>query len=93
MTSREIAIATLDTDIFDAATSPTGRRRGLLPGEVEQGLDEAGTRLHVARRLAANAAADLADWARAAQDTGMEIKETARLAGVSRQTIYDWAGK
>lgn len=47
----------------------------------------------LARRGRSAAAHAMADWARAAQDAGMEIKETARLAGVSRQTIYDWAGK
>ena len=90
MTAREQALATLDADVFDAATSPRGRRRAPRPGEVGQGLEEAGTRLALARRLAAHAALDLADWAREAAGEGMSVSEIARRAGVSRQTVYDW---
>lgn len=90
MSAREQALATLDTAVFDAGTSPRGRRRDALLREIEHGLDEAGTRLALARRLAAGAAADLADWAAEAEREGVSVVEIARRAGVTRQTVYDW---
>lgn len=90
MSAREEILATLDTAAFDAGTSPRGRRRDARRREIEHGLDEAGTRLALARRLAAHAALDLADWAGEAEREGVSVAEIARRAGVTRQTVYDW---
>ena len=76
-----------NTEVFEAATSPTGKR-GLTPDHCREGLREAGLRRHVADRLRADAMADLADWMRAARTAGISISEIAQLAGTTRQTVY-----
>lgn len=89
--AREEVIAARDVDVFDTGTSPAGKK-SLTPEHCRDGLAEAGTRRALAERLRAEAMLDLSDWIRAAVDAGLDKSEIARLAGVTRQTVYSTLG-
>lgn len=83
----EAAVDARDVTIFGVGSSPESK--GLLhPESIETGLIEAGGRRALAERLRADAMADLAAWLAAARRDGMPIARIARLAGVTRPTVY-----
>lgn len=57
--------------------------------DVRVGLAEAGRRRADAERARAEAMADLTRWLRRGRGAGLPVTELARLAGVTRQTVYD----
>lgn len=52
------------------------------------GLIAAGAKRAQAETLRAQAMAELAIWVRAGKEQGLPIAEIARLAGLTRQTVY-----
>ena len=91
--AREEAVATRDVDVFATGTSAVHKRAALTPGHCREGLTEAGTRRALAERLRAEAMLDLSGWIKAAAGVGMDKSEVARLAGVTRQTVYSALGR
>lgn len=79
-----------DTSVFDTGTSPVSKR--VSADDCRAGLAEASVRRQVAEALRADAMLDLTDWIRAAHAHGIAIAEIARLAGVTRQTVYTLLG-
>jgi len=56
--------------------------------DARSALAEIGERRAAGERIRANAMLDLERWAPAALDAGLTRVEIARLAGVSRTTVY-----
>lgn len=81
-----LAVETRDTSIFAARRAPGGTH--VSPESCRDGLREAGARRQLAEILRAEAMLDLTDWIAAAHQH-MSIVEIARLAGVSRVTVYE----
>jgi len=57
--------------------------------DARQRLRDAAERRNAAKAEWDQATADLARWIAAARDAGVPITEVARLAGISRQAVYD----
>jgi hypothetical protein len=85
----EQAVEVRDTGLFGVGSSPEGRSGPLHPEAIETGLIEAGGRRALAERLRADAMVDLVAWMAVARKRKMPIAQIARLAGVTRQTVYD----
>lgn len=58
------------------------------PEDIMAGLREAGLRRAQAERDRAEAMLDITSWAVKAQDAGLSIADVARIAGVTRPTVY-----
>jgi pyocin large subunit-like protein len=85
------AVEERDLGIFEVGSSPTAKI--VLPDSARQGIAEAGARRALAEHLRAEAMIDLADWVRAGREVGLTISEMARLAGVTRVTVYAMLGE
>ena len=85
------AVEERDVGIFSVGSSPIAKT--VLPDSARQGIAEAGARRALAERLRAEAMIDLADWVRAGRGVGLTISEMARLAGVTRVTVYAMLGE
>lgn len=74
-----------------ASLDPTGIPTDGLPvdpDDARQALTRIGERRAAGERIRAEAMLDLARWAPAAQAAGVSVAEIARLAGVTRVTVY-----
>jgi DNA-binding transcriptional ArsR family regulator len=80
------AVEERDLGIFEVGSSPVAKT--VLPDSARQGIAEAAARRALADRLRAEAMLDLADWLRAGHDAGLTVAEMARIAGLSRPTVY-----
>lgn len=60
----------------------------LTADEIADGLELAGARRQLAEELRAEAMTEVDEWIEVAIDAGMPIAQIARLAGISRETIY-----
>lgn len=60
---------------------------------VRQELRWCGDRRAAGERIRAEAMADLAGWLQHGKAAGLQVKEMAGLAGVTRQTVYDLLGR
>ncbi len=85
------AVEERDRGIFEGGSSPTAKT--VLPDSARQGIAEAGARRALAEQLRAEAMIDLADWCRAGRRAGLTISEMARLARVTRVTVYAMLGE
>jgi hypothetical protein len=69
-----------------------GRAIPAHPDDVREGLREAAQRKSDAELARADAMLDIGAWLLAGEESGLTVTELARLAGVTRQTVYDvWA--
>lgn len=59
------------------------------PDDCRAALERICERRAAGERIRAEAMADLAVWIPAALAAGLTVSEVARLAGVTRQTVYD----
>lgn len=66
---------------------------GATDDDARTGLREAGVRRAAAKRDRAEAMRDIADWAQRGLAAGLPVAEMARLAGVTRQTVYTLTGR
>lgn len=89
--SYALAVEARDVSIFDVGSSPVAKH--VSPDSCRDGLREAGARRQLAERLRNDAMLDLADWITVARTHGLEVTEIARLAGVTRQTVYTIIGR
>lgn len=71
-----------------ARSMAEGRRIPAHPDDVRAGLSEAGQRLEAARLATEDALADIAAWLVAGREIEIDIAEMARLATISRPTVY-----
>lgn len=81
----------ITTDIVAAArrADPTGRPAATPhPDDVRAALAALGERIAAAAQIHAEAMQDLGAWIQVADEAGVSVSEVARLAGVSRPTIY-----
>jgi len=58
------------------------------PDTIRQELQWCSDRRAAGERIRAEAMHDLAGWLQHGKRAGLDIKEMARLAGVTRQTVY-----
>jgi hypothetical protein len=86
LAQRALILTSRDVAIFGVGTSPIGK--ALTVESIEVGLVEAGTRRALAEALLTDAMIDIGDWVRAADTAGLPRARIARLAGVSRPTVY-----
>lgn len=69
-------------------TAVPGEGAAVHVDDARRALTLVGERRAAGERIRAEAMVDLAAWARAAIAAGVTVAEVARLAGVSRVTVY-----
>lgn len=85
----ELSIAARDTSIFGIEAAP---KTGVVShvDDVRAALELGAAQRELATTLHRDATAALIEWVRAADEVIDDRSEIARLAGVSRVTLYGW---